>query len=885
LTEQPRLPIDGQATAPGAIDFGRDYGEIGEAPGKDRPPRRFSAALAALETIGLWLVGHAPRFLPFLVIAVVVAISWGPLRQIHPREVRTALQLLDSSWLALAALATVANIAVMGLYDVLAFAHTRSKWSERWRYGAVAFAWSNFVTLGPLAGPAIRFWLYRPAVDRSADIEGGVVNIASAFISGLIGWTVAALIVPGAGRIEGAILLAGLAFVLSLAAAIAARSVINRVERFATTATTGAGPVWLAAIGWLDWLLATLAFLACARSAHIEMPVLGTVRSFFFGQAIGLVSMVPGGFGGADAFWIAHLPIPGNVPPAVAHSVASAVDLTYRLIYYAVPWAAASLLILTWVTHRTPRRIELARRVIAGIVGASGALMLLSVATPGLHNRLLLLEEAVPLPLVEVGTFSAAVTGVLLLVLARGLAKGYRAALRTTVILLVVAAISAILKGFDYEEAIVLSVVALLAVAQAPLFDRPSHGDWLEGRDVGVAFVALVVFLVFGIFAHRVTAATIERLSHVGYRFEATRFLRTGISLAVAVGAVALYALLRVPIRFRRPPEDTVERALQLSSEIGTTTSSMMVANGDKAVFFDNDRGFCLYRTTGPYMVVLSDPVVRNPPDRGAFLNALFTFAGEIDRRPVFYQVSLEWIPPLHDRGYGFFKLGEEGQLPLARVTLEGPAGKLYRQIIRRGERDGVRFRVLAPFEVRRVLPQLREISDDWLRSKQVRERQFSIGFFDESYVLHFPVAVVEDAAGRIIAFANVLAGPRREELSVDLMRYRSDAPKVMDFLFVSLFLHGKEKGYRHFNLGMAPLASVGELAGAHLRERLANLLFQHGEHWYNFQGLRQFKEKFQPEWVPRYVAYQNAWEWPVAIAYVSALIAGGWSTVLFGRD
>ena len=133
--------------------------------------------------------------------------------------------------------------------------------------------------------------------------------------------------------------------------------------------------------------------------------------------------------------------------------------------------------------------------------------------------------------------------------------------------------------------------------------------------------------------------------------------------------------------------------------------------------------------------------------------------------------------------------------------------------------------------------------------------------------------------------FANLLPGPKREELSIDLMRYRSDAPKVMDFLFVSMFLYGKERGYRRFNLGMAPLASVGALAGAHLRERLANLLFQHGEHWYNFQGLRQFKEKFEPDWVPRYLAYQNAWEWPVAIAHLSALIAGGWSTVLFGRE
>jgi len=192
---------------------------------------------------------------------------------------------------------------------------------------------------------------------------------------------------------------------------------------------------------------------------------------------------------------------------------------------------------------------------------------------------------------------------------------------------------------------------------------------------------------------------------------------------------------------------------------------------------------------------------------------------------------------------------------------------------------------VLAPYEVADVLPVLREISDEWLAAKRQGERQFSIGFFDDQYLQTFPCAIVEEKQGertRILAFANLLRGPGREELSVDLMRHRAGVPSVMDFLIVSLFFWGKDQGYQRFNLGMAPLASVGRLQGAHARERLANLLFQHGENWYNFQGLRFYKEKFNPEWVPRYMAYQNAWEWPAAITNVSALVAGGWRKVVF---
>jgi phosphatidylglycerol lysyltransferase len=336
-------------------------------------------------------------------------------------------------------------------------------------------------------------------------------------------------------------------------------------------------------------------------------------------------------------------------------------------------------------------------------------------------------------------------------------------------------------------------------------------------------------------------------------------------------------------VRFTRLKEEEIDSTLELHAAIGQGTSPMMVANGDKAVFRFDDRGFCLYRTIGPYLVVFADPTIAGSDERDAFLEALFAFAAELDRRPLFYQISLEWIPPLHDRGYAFFKLGEEALLPLDRVTFDGPQGKLYRQIIRRGERDGLSFRVLAPYEIEQMMPVLREISDDWLETRGQRERQFSIGFFDEQYMRRFPCAIVEKD-GQVYAFANLLRGPRREELSIDLMRYRSHGPSVMDFLFASLFFYAKEQGFSRFNLGMAPLASVGHIQGAHGRERLANLLFQHGENWYNFQGLRFYKDKFDPVWAPRYMAYQNAWEWPAAITNVSALVAGGWSRVVRPR-
>ena len=844
----------------------------------DSAPR--SEAEAQVENGLLWLLGHAPKILPVVVIGLVALFSWTALREIHPRDVRTALHALDSQWLAIAAFATLVNIGVMGLYDVIVFSHTRSHWSERWRYGAVSFAWSNFLTLGPLAGPAIRFWLYRPAVEKPSDIEGGVVSIATAFTAGLGGWTAAAWLMPTPHGPAGNAAFIALAFGLVLAGVYVARAIVNRIERLATPTGGSIGAFQLALVGWLDWLFAALAFVACLRATGARLPATAIIQDFFFGQALGLISFVPGGFGSADGFWIAHLDM--------TSSAATAALLAYRLVYYVLPWAIASLLLLSWATHRATKRVELARRIIAGIVGAAGLVILLSAASLSVPYRFDLLNALVPLGVAEVSHVAAAATGILLLVLARGMARGYTAAMNLTVLMLLLAGVSSVLKGLDWEEAVVLGLVAMLVASQRPLFSRPSRGDWIETRDVGVAFLALLVFIVFGTFAYRVGSPTIaDFFTYRGVRWvetERSRFLRSTVTLFLAVSAGAAYVLMRVPLRFRRPDRDEIDKALALHTECGRDTSPMLVASGDKNIFVDGTRGFALYRTIGPYLVVFSDPVVRMSADRAAFLNALFAFAGDIDRRPVFYQVSLGWIPPLHDRGYAFFKLGEEAHVGLEAFSLEGHAGKEYRQYLRRAERDGVRFRVLPPYQVQQVLPELSAISDGWLREKGVRERQFSIGFFDPEYIARFPCAVVEDQTGRIIAFANLLNGPKREELSIDLMRYRSDAPRVMDFMFTSLFLYGKERGYKRFNLGMAPLASVGDVRGAHTRERLANLFFQHGETWYNFQGLRQYKEKFAPSWVPRYLAYQNPWEWPVTIAQVSALIAGGWGQVLRAR-
>jgi phosphatidylglycerol lysyltransferase len=180
-------------------------------------------------------------------------------------------------------------------------------------------------------------------------------------------------------------------------------------------------------------------------------------------------------------------------------------------------------------------------------------------------------------------------------------------------------------------------------------------------------------------------------------------------------------------------------------------------------------------------------------------------------------------------------------------------------------------------------LPVMRRISDAWLAAKSTGEKRFSVGTFSPDYLRQFPVAIVR-AAGVPAAFANLWTTGTRAELSVDLMRFEPDAPRsAMDYLFIELMLWGRREGYRWFNLGMAPLSGLESHPLAPAWHRVGNFIFRHGEHFYNFDGLRRYKTKFAPLWEPRYLVARGGIALPRVLVDVSVLIAGGMKE-LFAR-
>ncbi len=79
----------------------------------------------------------------------------------------------------------------------------------------------------------------------------------------------------------------------------------------------------------------------------------------------------------------------------------------------------------------------------------------------------------------------------------------------------------------------------------------------------------------------------------------------------------------------------------------------------------------------------------------------------------------------------------------------------------------------------------------------------------------------------------------------------------------------------RRWKLCMAPLSGVDSRRLGPTWNRVSSLMYRHGEHFYNFQGLRAYKEKYQPTWRPKYLACPRDLALPQVLTHLMTLISG----------
>jgi phosphatidylglycerol lysyltransferase len=217
-------------------------------------------------------------------------------------------------------------------------------------------------------------------------------------------------------------------------------------------------------------------------------------------------------------------------------------------------------------------------------------------------------------------------------------------------------------------------------------------------------------------------------------------------------------------------------------------------------------------------------------------------------------------------------KIGEEAVVDLERFHSHTVKRKSFRYIRRKFEREGYLLTQHSPPHSPKLLEEVEEISKEWLSLPGRRERSFTLGSFDRGYLSETPLFIVRAPNERALAFINEIPSYKKGEATIDLMRYRLEIPNgVMEYLLTELMLILREEGYKRFDLGLAPLAGVGDRPGATLQERALSQLYERLTRFFSYKGLRAYKAKFEPDWEERFLAYGVG---PLALARVGVALA-----------
>jgi phosphatidylglycerol lysyltransferase len=451
------------------------------------------------------------------------------------------------------------------------------------------------------------------------------------------------------------------------------------------------------------------------------------------------------------------------------------------------------------------------------------------------------------------------------------------------------------------REAVVLSVVTLIVLlATRRQFDQTADGR--ATRKLMATLAAALglscgAFLVLGYLRDRfsVRAEFGGSTRDLPMRFLAsmlfsTRFLPANwagrllyVWVSLSFWIVALSALTAFFLHTCTGSDaDAADRARAILTRGGSTLSYMSTWPGNAYWFSSDGRAAIAYRAIAGVAVTVGEPY----GDPAAFDSAIIEFAGFCKYRglqPCLYSVTARALDVTRRLGWKSVQIAEDTLLPLAGLQFSGKKWQGVRAALNKAAREGIAAEWWSypemPLELR---GQLNEISGKWIAGKGLPEMNFMLGGLGELNDPNIRCLIAVGADRKLHAVTSwmpVYDGGRPVGWTIDLMRRNTEGTVrgVMEFLIATAALTFQKEGARFVSLSGTPLAGLdrgdpGEQPRA--LQRVLAMIANTMEPAYGFQSLRQFKDKFQPDYQPLYLTYPDpAALGPIAIAIGSAYV------------
>ncbi|MCW8995160.1 MAG: bifunctional lysylphosphatidylglycerol flippase/synthetase MprF, partial [Psychromonas sp.] len=455
---------------------------------------------------------------------------------------------------------------------------------------------------------------------------------------------------------------------------------------------------------------------------NLDVSFLQILAAFVQSMVIAIISHVPGGLGVFEAAMLIAL-------PQVPKDTLLAVLLVFRILYYFIPFCLALLVIIghewkqygelterwshgfnDWLSYLLPQILGLGSLI-------AGAILLFSGVIPRDPAREALLGEWLPLSVIEASHLLASAAGFALLILAKGLFSRLDGAWHLTVWLLIAGIVASLVKGLDYEEALIMLVILALLFKGRKAF---YHKAALMAQAFSPQWFLMIAVILAGSFWLGLFSYRHEEYNHdlwwtFAFDANSSRFMRATVLLTVLSVGFALYKLLRrSPFVPCLPDPAALQKARSIVLNSDRSDSALALLGDKYLLFSDSENSFLMYQIQGLSWIVMADPV----GDEDEFEELLWAFRELSDLsggKAVFYQISKKWLPLYIDMGMGLLKLGEDAVVLLSDFNLEGRKHAELRNIISKGRRNGLSFDVVPSSDVSDIMPQLKDISDEWI--------------------------------------------------------------------------------------------------------------------------------------------------------------------------
>ncbi len=793
-------------------------------------------------------------------------------------SIKSALAGIPLYKLGIAVFLVVLNYLILTGYELLAFNVADIKLEKRkiMFTSFVSYAFANFIGLSGLSSTSIRINLYSIWNINYKSILSIIKNVYLSFLVGV-------LLVGGISQIVFPNDLTRFNFILKDTYFIGVAALLVGmflIFYFVAKKHFKVRDIFIQfLLGICDWLLISNILYLFLPESNINF---GTFLSIFMcSQVLGVLSTIPGGLGVFDVTFVKLL---NNY---YSSDVVVAILIVYRILYYLAPFVIALVSFLFYKMLRmrdslkgvgnfiSNLMVNVSLELLSVLVFTSGALLLFSGALPPNVVHIKILAKLLPENVIIISHLLASITGTLLLILAYGLKRRLDAAYFLTVLLVSLGNIFLIFKGFHYPIFFVLSITLIFLLFARDKFYRKSS---IFSEDINIKWVISTgVVIVLAIFLGFYSFRNVKYSDELWWQFTlnngAPMFLRASLVSVIIFIVFLMLRMFRPVIQIDKIKSIDVKNELKEIMKFSSATNSNLALLDDKFIYFnENKTNFIMYGKSNKRLIAMGDPV----GDERDIKDSIWDFYN-ISRRSgyhvAFYEINKKYLNYYLDIGLKLFKIGEEAVVDLTNFSLEGPSQRKLRYTYSKCTKAGLVFDVV---DFESIKDKLREISESWMKNKNGAEKEFSLGKFDDEYLKNFRIAVLK-LEDEIVAFANLWETFNREELSIDLMRYNEKAlTDSMEFLFINIMLWGRKEGYKAFNLGMAPLSGLEYRGSTSLWNKFGAFIFKNGGNFYNFLGLKNFKNKFNPVWVPKYIALSGNFTLPSTLNDIAVLVSGG---------